>query len=98
MAFLGFTSCDSTKVVEDTNHDNEALFNEIQTSLQTRKISLEEYSEMSANAHGTPNFFREFGDLTYNEFSHNFDSLSNSEMHEKLMALKEKIDTYKTNL
>lgn len=94
--FIGLSSCENSEPVEETNFDNEALFNEIQTSLETRKISLAEYSEMSANAHGTPHFFREFGDLTFEEFSNNFDSLTNAEMHDKLMSLKEQITTHKT--
>ncbi len=94
---MSLASCSDSDSAAETNFDNEALFNEIQTSLVTRNISVEEFLEMTSNAEGTPQFFREFEDLTFEEFSENNARITNAEMHDKLLSLQEKLNAHKTN-
>jgi hypothetical protein len=97
LSALSLSSCSDSESEGDAKHDNKALFNEIQTSLVTRNISVEEFLEMTTNAEGTPQFFREFEDLSFEEFSENNARMSNQDMHDKLMSLQEKLNAHKTN-
>ncbi|MCB0761807.1 MAG: hypothetical protein KDC12_09825 [Flavobacteriales bacterium] len=95
LSLLTLIFCFAVLSCGDSNHDavdNRALFDSIQRDLGVQQASLDEYMERMDNPDGLPFYFREFADLTYDEFVAMYPQKSEQEITDQLQRIRKKLD------